>query len=293
MVHHKLLLISQAESRLEDVRQYFKHHPYELHCTSTPEEAVELYRRDLHHIVICDVMGTDHDMVQLLNDLSKISSSSGFILISPKGHTVEIENRSRNSKTTVMSQPVSEKDIHQAIENLLKVSSREGDTRREHRRLSLHIETQCSVINPFNNEDSKPVPALLRDISRSGVSMIQKQLLPVPAMIKLSIQLSDQTSPMNVLAKTISCTLTQINGVYRVGAKLVGLLPAQLEEMQSSLDQDPESIPHEDIYMGRSFQDAVQSWLKGHQDQLPDQLAAGTSIDFLAHVLNNGDPDTA
>jgi hypothetical protein len=110
---------------------------------------------------------------------------------------------------------------------------------------------------------------MLRDISRSGVSMFVRQLFPVPCMLKLVINLR-QGAPMAMLAKSVSCTMTQIPGVYRLGAKFVGLLPHEINQAITRLNL--KDLSGSDHYMGKTFRDAVAEWLSAHQGRLAEAM---------------------
>ena len=169
--------------------------------------------------MICDLDGFNHEAVIMLENMESIDSDIRYVLLSPPGQTLEIEHNCRKQKTTVMSQPVAPRDILQTVLHLLD-SDEDSENRREHLRYTLNTDTQCVLVNPFQNVEGRPLPALIRDISRSGISMIIRQLMPVPAMLKLSIRLSDQTRAMTMLAKSISCSLTPDRGCISVGGKV-------------------------------------------------------------------------
>jgi len=121
----------------------------------------------------------------------------------------------RSRIVAYLGKPFNPEDMMHFVRGAFKIGE-PSENRREYSRYPFNVETHCTLINPFDDQQSRSIAVLMRDISRSGVAMIVRQVVPVPAMIKLGFHLPEQ-QPINMLAKSVSCALTQINGVYRLG----------------------------------------------------------------------------
>lgn len=214
----------------------------------------------------CELHG--EPMLELLGDVHQAHPTARFIVLTQPGQTLEVMRSLRNRIAAFLAKPFKGDDLQYYVDGIFR-SQATSQNRREHSRYMLSVETHAIVINPFDNSEGRPLVALMRDVSRSGASMIVRQLVPVPAMLRLVVQFSDQTHPTILLAKSISCMLTQIPGVFRVGAKFVGLLPRDLAEQLSSMQAGEQTPLSDDIFMGKSFRDAVHEWLSQHQETLP------------------------
>jgi ActR/RegA family two-component response regulator len=295
---HRILLLGDDADQLANMDRHLAERGFVVRGAQSMATALA-FDGELHpDLAICDYEFDGRHISETIEKLHQQNNALRFIILTPQGHTLEVMRSMRNRIAAFLSRPFSLDDLTYYVRSVLNAGDA-GQNRREHNRYLFTVETHCVLINPFDNTEGRPIPALMRDVSRSGVSIIVRQLVPVPTMLKLVVQLNDQTRPIAMLAKSISCMLTQISGVYRLGAKFIGLLPRELVEVVLPIGMHPDGKrPDEDIYMGKSFRSAVQDWLSSHQHeellQSPDKPLADLAAEFCRaeseHELPPGAP---
>jgi CheY-like chemotaxis protein len=263
---HRILVICEDPSILDRLGKHLCEQHFDVRCATSGTEALADQGDWIPELVVCDdhlggVRGLD-----LIEALHQRHQQTRFILITPPGETPEFIHFQPKRIVVFLSKPFNPEDLMHYVRRALDLSDGMGN-RREHSRYPFTIETHISLINPFDSSESRPIAGLMRDISRSGVSMIVRQLLPVPSMLKFVFLLPQQQHPVNMLAKSMSCMLTQIPGVYRLGAKFIGLLPAEVVDGILEMNAHAGQVSQEDIFMGKSFKEAAREWLaEHHQD---------------------------
>lgn len=271
----RILIVLEDASKLNQLGAYLSSQGFDVRCASSPAEAMACNHDWFADLVICsyDAAPSPHATIRdveksLLDRLRSQYSNSRYLLIVSIGETPTNLRGMKDTILAFLGSPFTPEDLMYYVRGALTPEFNGNANRREHNRHAFNLESHCVLINPFNNTESRPMPLLLRDLSRSGLSMIVRQMLPVPAMIKIVIQLSDQTHPLVMLAKTLTCTLTQIDRVYRVGARFVGLLPHDLDKVIAYHNESSAPERDTDIYMGKSFKAAVEDWLMQNQREI-------------------------
>jgi DNA-binding response OmpR family regulator len=264
----RILIVLEDVATLDRLGAHLSDQGFDIRYAGSPAEALALNHDWNADLVIATYESgqgngvTERDIEKtLLDRLRSQYSGSRYLLIVALGQTPRNLRGMKDTVIAFLGSPFTPEDLMYYVRSALMNEPVGHANRREHARHTFNIESHCVLINPFNNTESRPMPLLMRDLSRSGFSMIVRQMLPVPAMIKIVISLSDQTHPLVMLAKTLTCTLTQIEKVYRVGARFVGLLPEQLDKVILQLNENGGAERDTDIYMGKSFKQAVEDWL--------------------------------
>lgn len=288
---HTILCVNGNERELEAMRWPLTAAGYQTFCEQSAPAALERCREWMPDLMICACELGGQEVSGLVEAMRRQNPKMRFIILTPKGRTLEVMRSLRSQVAVFLASPFSDDDLLAYTRGVLSVEEGKAN-RREHQRHLLALETHLGLINPFDNSEGRPLPALMRDISRSGVSIIVRQMLPVPAMLKLVMQAGLQTQPVAVLAKSVSCMLTQIPGVYRAGIKFVGLLPESLTEivMQTSADNSKRRA-EDDIYMGKSFGKAVFEWLEAHSKD--DLVGGDVSLEAMAEEVSRVESEHA
>lgn len=264
---YRIVLLCQDPTLLESMRGHLTRLGFPVRALAVAQGLLACDREWQPHLLICDYDLPEGAINELVLALHRQNASLRFIILTPSGRTLEIMRAMRNRVAAFLSRPFSLEDLTYYVMNVLQAHDTDRN-RREHNRYTFTVETHCIVINPFVETENRPIPALMRDVSRAGASIIVRQLVPVPSMLKLVVHLNESARPITLLAKSLSCMLTQIPGVFRVGAKFVGLLPREMAEAMLPVGQAPAGLsPDEDIYMGKSFKEAVRDWLNLHQHE--------------------------
>lgn len=293
----RILIVLEDAAVLDRLGAHLADQNFDVRCASSPAEALSLNHDWNADLVICNYDctrqpgGPPVDIEKtLLDRLRSQYSGTRYLLMVNIGETPTNLRGMKDTTTAFLGMPFTPEDVMFYVRGALAPESAPPANRREHSRHAFNIESHCVLINPFNNTESRPMPLLLRDLSRSGISMIVRQMLPVPAMVKIVIVLSDQSHPLVMLAKTLTCTLTQIDRVYRVGARFVGLLPAELDKV---IAQHNEINPERDtdIYMGKSFKQAVEDWLTAHQREVANVAGDTSAIRLIAREVSSAPSD--
>jgi DNA-binding response OmpR family regulator len=293
---HRILVVCADAAIVDQVGKHLSQHGFEVRCATRVGEARVCYPDWPAELIICDSGfvredGCGRDPAPRPEDFGAACRDARMIVITEPGQTPDFRRMTQSRVYAFLGRPFKPEDLMYYIRGAMGLSDNKPN-RREHNRYLFDVDTHCVLINPFNDTESRPIPALMRDVSRSGVSMIVHQLLPVPAMIKLVVHLNDQTRPIAMLAKTLSCTLTQIQHVYRLGAKFVGLLPHEMEIAIAHLGKSEALGQQTDIFMGRTFKDAVRGWLTAHHAELSAGMGQDQpSLDFMADALSANHDD--
>jgi len=225
-------------------------------------------------LVVMDSSGDSVRDLRVISAVRRRAQQCRFILLVSREQLDHMRDMTRSRAIAYLGKPVLADELNALVERLLRVQ-RSPVNRREHSRFSLVLQTTCHVINPFNDSEGHAVAALVRDVSRDGISLLVRQLMPVPAIIKLVFHIPGQNAPVQVLVRSIACTLTQIPGAYRIGARFVGLLPAPLDAVIGRLNG---AAPMDgDLFLGKSFRDAVEDWLKAHQEEAVTRAVIGSA----------------
>ena len=266
-VCHRILVVCEDITMLDRLGKYLGEQGFDVRCASEAPEAIACAAEWDAELVISDSrLGNMHG-IELADAIRKTHPRTRFILITPPGETLEVSRATSSRVIAFLGKPFNPEDLMHFVHGAFTMSDGQFN-RREHSRHSMIIEAHLALINPFDDTESRPIASLMRDVSRSGITMIVRQVLPVPAMLKIIFHLSSQQGVYTMLAKSLSCTLTQIPGVYRLGAKFIGLLPRELEKAFVKMSRDKASTDEKDIYMGKSFKEAAQEWLSTHQGDL-------------------------
>ncbi len=283
MVTHRILVVSEDRETLNKLCEYLKTQDFELRAACSAAEAMTILEPWPADLVVCEEqLGQMHGL-DMLSEVRKRNRRTRFLVLTAPGETPDFMRPSRDRLVAFLGKPFQPQSLVQHVRGSLGLDEAFAN-RRRHCRFSFNMETHCSLINPFDDSEGRPVAALMRDVSRSGLSMIVRQLLPVPSMIKLIIELPRQHTPIQILAKSISCTLTQIPGVFRLGVKFIGLLPQELEDLMLSTGNERGSST--DIFLGKSFKTAVREWVSNHIHDLADIAHSGQTTEELVEELS-------
>jgi CheY-like chemotaxis protein len=267
----KVLVVSEDPDRAQRILTILQKHHYAARCAGCGGEALKLYEAWPAELIISDYQLRGLQEMQLVELIRTMNQRARFILIITLGCNVDFHQITPNRVVAYLNEGFVEEELIQNVDYGFGVADGFYNRRRFSRH-QLAMDTHCILINPFTNNESRPIAGLIRDVSRSGASMLVRQMLPVPAMLKLVVEIPQTRKSITMLAKSLSCTLTQIPNVYRLGAKFVGLLPAEMEQAITAWNADHVSPSESDIFMGKSFKKAVEEWLVNHQDSLVDNL---------------------
>lgn len=262
--HHLLIACDDAET-VERIGTHVTSLGYDLRFAGNLEQAFAEIDRCVPDLVICGWELGGLAGAELIKRLRKPQSGTRFILLVQPDQHLDIAQATRQRVVAFLPHPYQLDDLSRYIKMALDFGENHPN-RREYNRYLLAIETHCIVINPFADTESRPIAAIMRDVSRSGLAMLVRQVIPVPSMLKVVVSVNGHVQPVSMLAKSISCTLTQIPDVYRLGAKFVGLLPREFEKALAELGHP--DLGQTDIYMGRSFKDAIRGWLTHHKVEI-------------------------
>jgi CheY-like chemotaxis protein len=284
-ITYRILVASEDAETLNTLREYLQSQDFELRSAASFPETLQILDAWPADLVICeDHIGRIHGL-DLLGEVRKRNRRTRFLILTPPGETPDFMRPSGDRTVAFLGRPFQAPAFIQHVRGSLGLDESFAN-RRAHCRYSFNMETHCILINPFDDSEGRPVAALMRDVSRSGLSMILRQVLPVPSMLKLVIELANQHNPLQILSKSISCTLTQIPGVYRLGIKFIGLLPQELEELMLAHGGARDRNTSTDIFLGKSFKTAVREWVAHHQNDLFAEITNhGRPIEDLAEEL--------
>ncbi len=260
----QILLACEDAVLLDQVGKQLFERGFSYSSASSLAEATAAVDKQAPDLIICSWSLGSAQVPELIIRLRRPQSRTRFIILAADGHRLDISSATRNRIVAYLQTPFDgdelERLIHASIE-----SSENPINRREFSRFTFAVETHCFLVNPFNDSESRPFASIMRDVSRSGMAMLVRQVVPVPAMLRVTVTISDKSAPMTMLAKSISCTLTQIPDVYRLGVKFIGLLPGELERIVNELSARTGDQSHPDIFVGRSFKQAIREWLLSHK----------------------------
>jgi CheY-like chemotaxis protein len=244
------------------------------------------------HLVVCGWRLGNLAGAELVERVRAHHGRYRLIILTEPGQRLDITEATRNRIVAFLPHPWDARDLVRFAKAALELGEAHRN-RREHNRYIYAMETHCDLINPFGDSEGRPIAAMTRDVSRSGMAMLVFQLIPVPAMLKITITLSDHTHPISKLAKSISCTLTPVPGVYRLGAKFIGLLPKGMEQSIAELSRP--SAGGADSNIGRTLKGAVHLWLDRNRDAVAGQIEGSLpTVDAIAtELLRNVDEDQA
>lgn len=269
-ISHRILVVCEDAIMLERLGKYLNEEQgFEARCAGSAHEAIAIAQDWSVELVISDSRLPDMRGLELSDAIRKINPRTRFILITPPGETPEYTHAASNRIVAFLGKPFNPEDLMHFVFGSFNVNDGQFN-RREYSRRSFSLEAHLALINPFDDSESRPVASLMRDVSRSGLTMIVRQVIPVPSMLRITFHLPSQQTTIPMLAKSMSCTLTQINGVYRLGAKFIGLLPRELEKNFVKLSRDALGIGshRKDIFMGKSFKEAALEWINKHKDTI-------------------------
>lgn len=291
---HRILVVCEDATMLDRISNYLVEQGFDVRCASQAPQAVECARNWVPALVICDFKLGQMASMELADTIREIHPRTRFILITPPGETPEFARAAASRIIAYLGKPFNPEDLMHFVYSAFNTTDNQSN-RREHSRHSFIVEAHLTLINPFDDSESRPIASLMRDVSRSGVTMIVRQVLPVPAMLKINFHMNGQQGVITMLAKSLSCTLTQIPGVFRLGAKFIGLLPCELEKTFVKMNRECLGADDKDIYMGKSFKEAALEWLANHrEDFASNQLEFSQRlIAEMAHEFfrNPGDED--
>lgn len=262
-VSRRILVVCEDAATLERLGCHLGEQGYEVQCAASLREALRYAESWAPELVITEYVIGDLRGLELCEILRRQLPRARFILITPPGETPDYAQATHNRVVAYLGKPFHPEDLMHFVTSAFSVGDSQFN-RREHSRHSFAIEAHLTLINPFDNSESRPIASLMRDVSRSGITLIVRQLLPVPSMLRVTFHLSGQQSSFPLLAKSMSCSLTQIPGVYRLGAKFIGLLPGQLKKTFERISAA--GSEQKDIFMGKSFKAAALEWLDNHRE---------------------------
>jgi CheY-like chemotaxis protein len=267
----KILVVSAHPQRIQKILTILDQYGFASRQAATCEEALELYERWPAELIVGDYQPQEREDARLVDAIRAKNKETRFILIVPREMEKDFACVTPGRIVAFLREGYSEAELLHHLQQGFGAADPHSN-RRRYSRFKMAIDTHCILINPFTNHESRPLAGLIRDVSRSGLSMLVRQVIPVPAMLKLMIDLPRSNRSITMLAKSLTCTLTQMNNVYRLGAKFVGLLPPELEEAISDWKCIGTEESDTDIFMGKSFRKALEEWLTAHQGDLADRL---------------------
>lgn len=283
----RLLIACEAPELMEQVGRHVTEFGHQPRYAATLGQALAEIEDSAPDLVICTWRLGELSGADLVQKLRRPQARTRFILLVEPNQRIEVVQATRQRIVAFLQHPYSPDDLQRVIKTALDFGESHAN-RREYNRYLFAVETHCILINPFEDSESRPIAAIMRDVSRSGLSMLVRQVIPVPAMLKVVLSVTNQSQPVSMLAKSISCTLTQIPDVYRLGAKFIGLLPKEFDQALAHLGQI--DMSHTDIFMGRSFKDAIRDWLTHHKVDLtnPETMHAPTVAEVAEQLF--GEP---
>lgn len=267
-VSHRILVVFEDAITLERLKKHLVEQRFSVLGVCSAAKAITAAEHWAPELVICESNLDGLTGIELSEKIRVLHPRVRFIMITPPGETPEFVRPGGSRIVAFLGKPFNPEDLMHFVHGAFSAGEPQSN-RREHNRHSFTIEAHLTLINPFDNSESRPIASLMRDVSRSGVAMIVRQILPVPTMLRISFSLGASQSMIPMLAKSVSCTLTQIPGVYRLGAKFIGLLPCELEKTLVKMSTPNEGTEGKDIFMGKTFKDAALEWLEGHQADFP------------------------
>lgn len=212
--------------------------------------------------------------LDLINNLRVQNPSVSALVITDDMTMKEVIAITSDGSIKFISQPYDRDELEHYVRMSLNVAKK-TEERRDHTRFLSSLHSRMTIINPFNERESTTVGGLTRDVSRSGLALLTHQMVPVPTMLRIEMTWPHQSTPLSALGKTLSCTLTPMTNVYRVGVKFVGLLSDKLEKSLAECDIDSE----DNESAGHSYLEAIEDWLHRHPEHLdpsvdhPHQIA--------------------
>jgi CheY-like chemotaxis protein len=272
---------------LERMEVYLGEQGYDVRCAPSGAKAIECARQWDVELLISDSNPGDMHAMEMAAAIRQTRPRCRLILIAAPGETPEFSRVTTNRIIALLGKPFAPEDLMHFVSGAFSTAADGYGNRREHNLHAFLVEAQLTLINPFDDSESRPIASLMRDVSRSGVTMIVRQVLPVPAMLKINFNLKgnpnlkENPAGYSMLAKSASCTLTQIPGVYRLGAKFIGMLPRALEKAFVQMSHDRQGTHEHDIFMGKSFKEAALEWLTAHKDEF-----SPPEFEFTARMLD-------
>lgn len=287
---HKILVVTEDPDRCDRIRSILTQHHYAHRYAMNGGKALRVYEQWPAELVISDYRLSGLETMQIVDLIRRMNQRARFVLIIDSSQELEFRQVTPNRVVAYLRDRFTDLELLQYIQRGLGTCD-EFYNRRRYSRYKLAIDTHTILINPFTNSESRPIAGLIRDVSRSGLSMLVRQVLPVPAMLKLVLDLPQTRQSITMLAKSLSCTLTQMPNVYRLGAKFVGLLPPEMEQAIAEWDAEHPGV-NSDLFMGKTFKQAVHEWLTANQDVLNDNLGDGVALSGLVEEVCSAHTET-
>jgi CheY-like chemotaxis protein len=272
----KVLVVSEQAERLQKILTILDRNRIDTRSAGSCGEALKIYETWPADLVIGDHKLTGMQEMQQVEVIRVMNENARFILILSREREEDFRYVTPSWIVAFVSDGFSETELMRHVHSAL-ADAENFHNRRRFSRFRMALDTHCILINPFTNQESRSLAGLIRDVSRSGASMLVRQVLPVPSMMKLIVELPQSHQSIPMLAKSMSCTMTQMQNVYRLGVKFVGLLPPEMEEAIAEWKgANPGNGKDEsDIFMGKSFRKALSEWLEAHQGDLGEKLIDG------------------
>ena len=273
--NHCVMIVSPDADLIERLSVGLRQDRWEVLVATSTRDARAMCHEHPVPLVVADVRTEDMNPALFMAAICQSRRQTRFIVLVHRGQTAEVLRAAHSPVLAVFNHPCRVEDILAQVHSHFQ-SLGSGVNRRAHTRHVLPAQAQCILINPYSGIEEEPIATLMRDVSRSGISLLLRRLVPVPSMIRLVSHLSDETRPLSMLAKTVSCTLTQIPGIYRLGAKFVGLLPPEVEEVIAERGRGATNRELDDPEAPLPLQEAIVTWLRN----LPEEEKANSlSID--------------
>ncbi len=116
--------------------------------------------------------------------------------------------------------------------------------KRRYRRFLKELKISYTVLSKVDSTPFEFGNSITVDISRSGLSFLLDEALPVPILLQIQLRMPSRPYGIFVLGKTAHCKALEDIGMYRIGIKFVGILPPELEtalnEVQAPTPRPPE-----------------------------------------------------
>lgn len=289
---NRVMVLGAGIGEVEAICETLKNAGFLAQGATQPKRAIEVDQSwPLNVLVVPEIIG-DMSGMDLVMNLRKRNTTLRALVIAEGKLRAEMLTATSDGSIKVLCRPFQNEELLHYVQTLSKSAATQTE-RRDHARYLSSIEATCAVVNPFNNSRSLPIPCMTRDVSRSGLSMLSHRLIPVPTMLKIEIRLPDSPRTLNPLAKSLSCTLTPIQDVYRIGLKFIGLLPSEIETALAGLSKA--DAYDDDLYVGRSYMQALEKWLQQNVHELAesniDPEAAKQAVDKILSDIHRKDRD--
>jgi len=109
--------------------------------------------------------------------------------------------------------------------------------KRRFKRFLRDLKVTYTVLSKVDSTPFEFGNSVTIDISRTGVSLLVDEPLPVPILLQLQLSVPTRPYGLFILGKTVYCSPSEDTGMYRVGIKFVGILPPDLEKILREVEE--------------------------------------------------------